>query len=160
MYLFKILPINIIYMKRYIIIFCLVLVAIFLSCSQIMVFSPTYIVLILVIDNDCDKMAATCQHYNLTESTPEECYRVYTYSDGTKIRFKMDETEEGNVPVVQVITKKKPADAKKILSDTGFVKETDGYYQGSKFTHRRTRCQVSSGSPSVLTFTKVYKTQL
>lgn len=44
-----------------------------------------------------------------------------------------------------------------LLSDTGFVKEADGYYQGSKHTHRRTRCQLSSGSPSVLTFTKVYK---
>lgn len=157
MYLFKLLPINIIYMKRYIIIFCLVLVSIFPSFSQIKVSNPTYIGLILVDEHDCDKMAATCQHYNLTEVSPEEDYRVFTYSDGTKIRFKMDLSEEGNVPVVQVITKKKPADAKKILLDTGFVKEADGYYQGSQFTHRRTRCQLSSGSPSILTFTKVYK---
>ncbi len=110
-------------------------------------------------EHDCGKMAGTCQHYNLTEVSPEEGYQVFTYADGTKIRFKMDESEEGNVPVVQVITHNTPADAMKILSDTGFVKEADGYYQGSKFTHRRTRCQVSSGSPSILTFTKVYKSQ-
>ncbi len=129
------------------------------SFAQIKVSNPTYIGLILVDEHDCDKMAQTCQHYNLVEVSPEEDYQVFTYTDGTKIRFKMVELEEGNVPVVQVITKKKPTEAKKILSDTGFVKEADGYYQGSKFTHRRTRCQVSSGSPSVLTFTKVYKTQ-
>ncbi len=127
--------------------------------AQLKVSNPTYLGLILVDEHDCNKMAKTCQHYNLKEVSPEEGYQVFTYSDGTKIRFKMDESEEGNVPVVQVITHKKPADAKKILSDTGFVKEADGYYQGSKFTHRSTRCQVSSGSPSVLTFTKVYKSQ-
>ncbi len=125
--------------------------------SQVKVSNPTYIGLILVDEHDCNKMAQTCQHYNLTEVSAEEDFQVFTYTDGTKIRFKMDESAEGNVPVVQVITKKKPADAKKILSDTGFVKEADGYYKGSKFTHRRTRCQLSSGIPSVLTFTKGYK---
>ncbi len=108
-------------------------------------------------EHDCNKVATTCKLYNLTEACPEEDYQVFTYSHGTKIRFKMDESEEGLVPVVQVITHKKPADAMKILSDTGFVKVADGYYKGSKFTHRRTRCQLSSGTPSVLTFTKVYK---
>lgn len=129
------------------------------SVAQVKVSNPTYIGVILVDEHDCDKMAATCRLYNLIEEAPEEDFQVFTYTDGTKIRFKMDESEEGLVPVVQVITHKKPADAKKILSDTGFVKEADGYYKGSKFTHRRTRCQLSSGSPSVLTFTKVYKSQ-
>ncbi len=146
-------------MNRIILIITFIFVSSIYSFAQIKVSNPTYLGLILVDEHDCDKMAATCQHYNLTEVSPEEDFQVFTYTDGTKIRFKMDKSEEGNVPVVQVITKKKPADAKKILSDTGFVKEADGYYQGSKFTHRRTRCQVSSGSPSVLTFTKVYKTQ-
>lgn len=146
-------------MKRFIFFLILILVSSLSSLAQVKISNPTYIGLILIDGHDCGKMAATCQHYNLTEGIPEEGYRVFTYTDGTKIRFKMDESAEGNVPVVQVITNKTPADAKKILSDTGFVKETDGYYQGSKFTHRRTRCQVSSGSPSILTFTKVYKSQ-
>lgn len=146
-------------MIRFLLLLGLVLITNFSFVAQVKVSNPTYIGLILVDEHDCDKMATTCQHYHLTEQNPEEDYRVFSYSDGTKIRFKMNESERGNVPVVQVITHKKPADAKKILSDTGFVKETDGYYQGSKFTHRRTRCQVSSGSPSVLTFTKVYKSQ-
>ncbi len=144
-------------MKRIVFIITFILISSIYSFAEVKISNPTYIGLILVDERDCNKMVQTCQHYNLVEGAPEENFQVFSYSDGTKIRFKMDESEEGNVPVVQVITKKKPADAKKILSDTGFVKEADGYYQGSKHTHRRTRCQVSSGSPSVLTFTKVYK---
>lgn len=144
-------------MKRFIIIFCFVIVSIFTSFSQIKVSNPTYIGLILVDENDCNKMTATCQLYNLDEGTPEDGYQVFTYIEGTQIRFKMDDSEKGYVPVVQMMTHKKPAEAKKILSDTGFVKEADGYYQGSKFTHRRTLCRISSGSPCILTFTKVYK---
>lgn len=138
-------------------VFVLVLLCNLSSFAQIRISNPTYIGLILVDEHGCDKMTQTCQHYNLTEENTEEDFQVFSYSDGTKIRFKMDESELGNVPVVQVITKKKPSEAKKILSDTGFTKETDGYYNGSPFTHRRTRCQISSGSPSILTFTKVYK---
>ncbi len=44
------------------------------------------------------------------------------------------------------------------MQESGFVKSGDAYYNGSKFAHRRTKCTVSSGAVSTLTFSKVYNT--
>ncbi len=41
------------------------------------------------------------------------------------------------------------------MQESGFVKSEDGY-NGSKFAHRRTKCTVTSGAVSTLTFSKVY----
>ncbi len=45
----------------------------------------------------------------------------------------------------------------KIMTEAGYSKTSDGYVKGTKVEHRRTRCRVSSGSNSTLTFTKEYR---
>lgn len=74
--------------------------------------------------------------------------------------FKKDDTAEGSFPVVQVITNRKPADVNKILVESGFVKSGDSYYDGSRFAHRQTKCTLTSGAVSTLTFSKVYNTDM
>ncbi|MDE6337248.1 MAG: hypothetical protein K2L34_11825 [Muribaculaceae bacterium] len=114
--------------------------------------------MVLIEQRDVPTIKNICSYYNLVEQPSEGDFTVFTYSDGTKIRFKKDDTEEGSFPVVQVITNKKPADVNKILKDSGFEKAGDGYYNGSKFAHRRTKCTLTSGAVSTLTFSKVYNT--
>ena len=131
----------------------------FAQIQRIQVKNPTYLGMVLIEQRDVPTMKSICTYYNLVEQSSEGDFTVFTYSDGTKIRFKKDDTEEGSFPVVQVITNKKPADVNKILKDSGFEKAGDGYYNGSKFAHRRTKCTLTSGSVSTLTFSKVYNTE-
>ena len=125
--------------------------------QKIQVKNPTYLGMILIDQRDVPTMKSTCAYYNLEEQPSEGDFTVFAYSDGTKIRFKKDDTAEGSFPVVQIITNKKPADVNKILKEAGFEKAGDGYYNGSKFAHRRTKCTLTSGAVSTLTFSKVYK---
>ncbi|MDE6768764.1 MAG: hypothetical protein K2J78_03445, partial [Muribaculaceae bacterium] len=83
-------------------------------------------------------------------------FQVYSFPDGSKIEFKVEETEGRRYPTVKVITKEKQSSISKNLSDCGYKKTSDGYVKGSKFEHRRTRCRISTGSKSTLTFTKEY----
>lgn len=118
--------------------------------------NPTYLGMVLIEQKDVPTMKSTCAYYNLVEQPEEGDFTVFTYSDGTKIRFKKDVSGELSFPVVQIITNKKPADVNKILVESGFEKAGDAYYNGSKFAHRRTKCMVTSGAVSTLTFSKVY----
>ena len=147
-------------MKRFLFILLVVLfssVGILAQTQKIQVKNPTYLGMVLIDQKDVPTMKSICAYYNLVEQPSEGDFTVFTYSDGTKIRFKKDETPEGSFPVVQVMTNRKPADVNKILREAGFVKLSDGYYDGSKFAHRRTKCTLTSGSVSTLTFSKVYK---
>ncbi|MDE6335317.1 MAG: hypothetical protein K2L34_01985 [Muribaculaceae bacterium] len=126
--------------------------------QKIQVKNPTYLGMVLIDQRDVPTMKSICTYYNFVEQPEEGDFSVFTYSDGTKIRFKKDETLEGSFPVVQVMTNRKPADVNKILREAGFVKLSDGYYDGSKFAHRCTKCTLTSGAVSTLTFSKVYKT--
>lgn len=120
--------------------------------------NPTYLGMVLIDQKDVPTMKNTCVYYDLVEQPEEGDFTVFTSTDGTKIRFKKEETSDGSFPMVQVITNRKPADVEKILRNSDFVKSEDGYYNGSKFAHRRTKCTLTSGTVSTLTFTKVYNT--
>ena len=147
-------------MKRFLFILLVVLfssVVILAQTQKIQVKNPTYLGMVLIDQKDVPTMKSICAYYNLVEQPSEGDFTVFTYSDGTKIRFKKEETSEGSFPVVQVITNRTPADVNKILREAGFEKLSDGYYNGSKFAHRRTKCTLTSGSVSTLTFSKVYK---
>ncbi len=147
------------FMKRVLLVVFVGIFASVLSFAQIHkveVKNPTYLGMILIDQKDVPTMKSTCAYYNLVEQPEEGDVSVYTYSDGTKIRFKKDETEGLSFPVVQIITSRKSADVNKILVESGFEKSGDAYYNGSKFAHRRTKCTVTSGAVSTLTFSKVY----
>lgn len=148
-------------MKRLLLILFVGIFSNVISLAQIhkvQIKNPTYLGMVLIDQKDVLTMKSTCVYYNLVEQPEEGDFTVFTYTDGTKIRFKKDETSDGSFPVVQVITNRKPADVEKILRNSGFVKSEDGYYNGSKFAHRRTKCTLTSGAVSTLTFSKVYNT--
>lgn len=130
----------------------------FAQIHKVQIKNPTYLGIVLIDQKDVPTMKSICTYYNLVEQPEEGDFTVFTYIDGTTIRFKKDEISKGSFPVVQIVTNRKPADVEKILSNSGFVKSEDGYYNGSKFAHRRTKCTVTSGSVSTLTFSKVYNT--
>ncbi len=118
--------------------------------------NPVNIGILLMEQPSVAKMKSTCEYYNLSEEMEEEGFEVYSFPDGSKIEFKVEEKEDRRYPTVKVITKEKTSSISKNLSDCGYRKTSDGYVKGSKFEHRRTRCRVSGSSKSVLTFTKEY----
>ena len=117
---------------------------------------PVNMGILLMEQPSSAKMRSTCEYYNLSEEMERDGFQVYSFPDGSKIEFKVEEQEDRRYPTVKVITKEKPSSISKNLSDCGYKKTSDGYVKGSKFEHRRTRCRVSNGSKSVLTFTKEY----
>ena len=116
--------------------------------------SPIYLGSLLIDEPDTALMARTCRQYNLSEQPAEGDYKVFTYADGTKFRFKVEKTDQGNLPTVEIKTTESAKTIKKALSDTGFRKTPDGYEKGSSYTPRITKCQVSTGTPKVITLTK------
>lgn len=62
------------------------------------------------------------------------------------IRFKMEESERGNLPVVEVRSPEKAAALKRILTDAGFEKVGADYYKGSELAHRRTKAVVATAA--------------
>lgn len=135
------------------------------SAQSIKLESPAYLGMVLIDEPTVENMVKTCRYYNLSDVGMEDSFYVFSHGDGTKIRFKVDKSEKGNIPVVQVTSSDKAGTIKRILSDTGFVKQGDCYYKGSELAHRRTKCELSSGmghklssgSNSVITLTKEYK---
>ncbi len=118
--------------------------------------NPVNIGLLLMEQPRGEKMKGICEYYNLSEGPEEDGFQVFSFPDGSKVEFKVEETEGRRYPMVKVITKEKQTSISKNLSDCGYRRVSDGYVKGSKFEHRRTRCRVSGGSKSTLTFTKEY----
>ena len=149
-------------MKRFLLVLVVGIcsIGIFAQIHKIQIKNPTYLGMVLIVQKDVPTMKNICSYYDLVEQPSEGDFTVFTYSDGTKIRFKKEETPEGSFPVVQIITNRKPADVNKILKEAGFEKSGDSYYDGSRFAHRRTKCTLTSGAVSTLTFSKVYNTEM
>ena len=103
-----------------------------------------------------EMMKSICEYYDLSEELEEDGCQVYSFPDGSRVEFKVEETGEKRYPTVKVITGEGHSVISKNLSDCGYRKVSDGYVKGSKFEHRRTRCRVSGGAKSTLTFTKEY----
>ena len=147
-------------MKRILTVLALLLLSIIPSYAQSTVLkSPTYLGFVLIDEANSQKMIETCRYYHLDEQQSEDGFKVFTHEDGTKIRFKVNKSEIGDFPEVQIILNEKSGTISKILTEAGFKKQGSNYYRGSKFEHRRTKCHLSSGSPSILTLTKEYKTK-
>ncbi len=144
-------------MNRIISLFLLLFTLIPLSAQTVYISSPIYLGSILIDEPDTAIMARTCRQYNLTEQPSEGDYKVFTYNDGTKFRFKVENTDKGNLPTVEVETAETPSAIKKMLSTTGFTKTTGGYEKGSPFTHRMTKCRLSTHStPHIIHYTKFF----
>ena len=118
--------------------------------------NPVNLSILLMEQPSMEKMKSTCEYYNLSKEPEEGGFEVYSFPDGSRVEFKVEETEGRRYPTVKVITKEKQTSISKNLSDCGYRKTSDGYVKGSKFEHRRTRCRVSGSTKSVLTFTKEY----
>lgn len=143
-------------MKRYIL---LLLFSVFLcaeSFAQInKITNPVYLGMMLVDQPNVEKMVDICEYYGLTEEPAKDGFSVYRYSDGTVFQFKVEDGEYYS-PVVKVSSKESAKTIDKVMTETGFMKEGQGYVKGSKFEHRRTKCKVSGGSRKVLVFSKEY----
>ncbi len=144
-------------MNRIISLFLLLFTLIPLSAQTVYISSPIYLGSILIDEPDTAIMARTCRQYNLTEQPAEGDYKVFTYNDGTKFRFKVEKTDKGNLPTVEVETTETPSVIKQMLSTTGFTKTSGGYEKGSPFTHRMTKCHLSISSPRIIHYHKIFQ---
>ena len=125
------------------------------SQKQTQTTNPIYLASILIDDVSEKSMAETCRFYQLTEAADEDGYKVFISKDGTKVRFKFDEDSKNVKPVVEVITKEKDSTIKKILSQSGFKKTSDGYIRGSQYSNRITHCSISSSKMVTLLYRKI-----
>lgn len=116
--------------------------------------SPIYIGQVLVESSSQQKMNDICKYYHYIRGYSENGYSIFTHDDGSKIYFKVDKNVNSLKIEVKILIRKKPKNLKKILSNLGFVKNGSSYYKGSEFTNGFTICNIESGSPTLLTFTK------
>jgi len=121
--------------------------------------NPVYIANLLTNSISTDEMRETCRFYQLTESTGEEGYIVFTDSHGNIIRLKMTPSAgKGNTdPQVELHTKDSKKTIEKILRDIGYHKHSDAYVRGTIHALSHTRCLLtSSATHRILTFLKVH----
>ncbi len=121
--------------------------------------NPVYIANLLTNSLSTDEMRETCRFYQLTESTGEEGYTVFTDTHGNTIRFKgtTDPGETHSCPQVELHTKDSKKTIEKILRDTGYHKHTDAYVHGTTHALSHTRCLITSkGTHRILTFLKIH----
>ena len=111
---------------------------------------------ILIDQPNTEKMIDICKAYHLVEGTVIDGFVTYRHSNGTELRFKVDTNSLPHMPVVIVTTEDSKKEIERILSNTGYKKESGLYIKGSKFEHRRTKCKVLGGKPKTLTFEKEY----
>lgn len=126
------------------------------SAQTIADVSPINIGIMLVDEPAEAYMRDICEYYNLYEENNDEGFNVYSFPDGSKIEFKIEEDGEKKNPTVKVFTKEKSSVITKKLSECGYNKTADGYVKGSKFELRQSKCKISKGSFSTLIFTKEY----
>ncbi len=119
--------------------------------------NPVYIANLLTNSISTDEMRETCRFYQLTESTGEEGYTVFTDHHGNAIRFK----DTGNPDVgvngrlIELQTKDNAKTIERILCQVGYRKQADAYERGSRIT-AITRCQLTTkGSHRLLSFLKI-----
>lgn len=144
-------------MKRFLFVLVSILLSYTVGFAQgVAKVNPVNMGLLLMEQPSVEKMKSICEYYDLSEESEKDGFEVYSFPDGSRVEFKVEEMEERRYPTVKVITSEKQAVISKNLSDCGYRKVSDGYVKGSKFEHRRTRCRVSGGAKSVLTFTKEY----
>lgn len=118
--------------------------------------NPLYLGNLLVDEVSVDKMEQVCRYYSLSEENEEGGFKTYVHPDGTVIEFKIETKDAQKIPTVRIKTNASPKTINEVLSSTGYSHTAEGYIKGSKFEHRRTKCNVSGGTKKILTFTKEY----
>lgn len=86
--------------------------------------APINVAASLVKDSTIEQMAETCRYYHLEEAESEDDFIVFTHNDGTKLRFKVVETEDGTSPLIEVITYEKHKKIEIVLQEMGFKKKS------------------------------------
>ena len=119
---------------------------------------PVYFGMMLIDQPSADQMEKICDYYDLREQSEIDGYRVFQHSDGTELRVRTDMIGSKYKPVVKVYTNKSSKEIDQILNDASYHKESGGYFKGTKFEMRRTKCTVNGTGRKTLTFEKEYNT--
>lgn len=95
-------------MKRFLFILLSFLLSFTVAFAQTVVkVNPVNLGLLLMEQPSVAKMKSTCEYYNLLEGSEEDGFLVYSFPDGSRVEFKVEETEGRRYPTVKVITKEK-----------------------------------------------------
>lgn len=110
---------------------------------------------LLVEEPSIEKMVELCTYYNLTPSIAENEYTVFYHSDGTQIRFKMEEDNDPATLIVEIISNEKPKKIEEILIGLGFKRSDKGFVKGRKSGYDLTLVRITPTTPRILTFSKI-----
>lgn len=113
------------------------------------------VAVLLVEETDLDKMIDICKYYHLTQVMKEDDYTVFAHSDGSKIRFRLDESTEYATPIVELTTSDKLKNIEKILYDLKFRKTSEGFERINKYNHQIILGKIVQSKPIILTLTKI-----
>lgn len=121
--------------------------------------NPISIAMLLVDDSNQERMEDICRYYNLVEISREGAYSEFMLTDGSTIKFKVENQENSpvKIPIIEITLANKKLNASDIFTKSGYRKTMTArglctYERGSAFANRHTICiQTSAHS---YTFTK------
>ena len=119
---------------------------------------PIYLGMMLIDQPSAKQIEKICDYYDLREQPEIDGYRIFQHADGTELRFRTDIIDSKYQPIVKVYTNKSGKEIDLILNDASYHKERGGYFKGTKFEMRRTKCTVNGTGRKTLTFEKEYNT--
>lgn len=98
----------------------------------------------LLIDCPTEQsMKEICVSEGLIEQPSQDGFGIFTYRDGTEIRFKIEKQDDKkSAPYIEVKTRQNKKEIEKILIKLGYRKEGNKYFKGSEFANRQTVCQI------------------
>lgn len=126
-----------------------------LSSKDIIIGAPINVAVVIMNDSTVEEMAETCRYYNLTEVEPENDFRVFVHPDGSKLRFKTQDSENGSLQLVEVYTNYKDQQIEKILESIGFEKTSNGFVRGNRYESYICYCELTSKRPRIITISKI-----
>lgn len=142
-------------MNRLVAILLLLLVSLPSMAQKMQLSDPLYLATTLVDDISIDRMMETCRNYSLVEQDSEDGFIVFSDEKGNRLRLKMDENSKVCTPIIEVISKTKPKEIIRILTDSGYKKSTSTTYtKGNQFTQISYQCTLSKGK---IILTKIRK---
>lgn len=116
----------------------LLLFTFLISFSQSQMKDATTFFNLLIDCNSLEEMEKICKDYGLRPHPSQDGYQIYTYDDGTKIKFKINESPIGiPLPVIETVTKKNKKTVVEKLNSIGFVEENGVFYKGHKYGQTR-----------------------
>ena len=145
-------------MKHLLIVVVCLFVQLGLYAQSRSISDPVYLGMMLIDQPSAKQIEKICDYYELREQPEIDGYRVFQHSDGTELRFRTDMIGSKYQPVVKVYTNKSSKEIDQILNDASYHKDKGGYFKGTKFETRRTKCTVTGTGRKTLTFEKEYNT--